>query len=47
MKKFYESPDLEKCSLMAQENLMTTPNVSDTGFGYDDNGPVQSIDPVN
>lgn len=44
MKKFYESPSVEKSSLMAEENLLTEeliPNVSETGYGFDDleNGP--------
>ncbi len=46
-KKFYEAPSAQLVSLMAQENLLTAPSVSDTGFGYDDQGPVQNIDPVS
>lgn len=36
MKKFYESPSVEKGSLMAEENLMTgvEPTVSENGGGY-------------
>lgn len=47
MKKFYESPSVEKCVLAAEEMLMTVPGVSDNGYGWDDNGPVSAIDPVN
>lgn len=46
MKKLYESPSIEKCNLAAEEMLMTTPSVSDTGYGWDDNGPVGVITPV-
>lgn len=46
MKKIYEAPSAQLCSLHAQEDLLTTPTVSNKGFGYDDNGPVQNIDPV-
>ncbi len=47
MKRIYEAPSVRLVSLMAQEDLLTNPTVSDTGFGYDDQGPVQNIDPVS
>lgn len=41
MKKLYESPSVEKNSLLAAENLMTEPSVSGGGYGYgwSDGGP--------
>lgn len=47
MKKFYEVPSIEKCNLAVEEKLMTAPSVSEGGYGYDDNGPVGAITPVN
>lgn len=36
MKKFYESPSVEKSILSAQENLMNAPGVSENGYGWAD-----------
>ena len=44
MKKFYESPDVEKCILTAQESLMNEPSVSGGGYGWSDNGPVEPVE---
>lgn len=45
MKKFYESPDFELCALTARDNMMVS--VSDEGYGWSDEGPVQNINPVS
>ena len=43
-KKSYESPDVEKCILNVQASLMTDgPTVSDTGYGWADQGPVSAV----
>lgn len=47
MKKLYESPSVEKNTLMAAEDLMTVPGVSDNGYGWSDDGPVGAVDPIN
>ena len=47
MKKLYESPVVEVCILTAAENLMTLPSVSDTGYGWEDGGPLQEVTPVS
>lgn len=45
MKKLYESPSVEKNSLMAAENLMAEPTVSGGGYGWSDGGP-EAVTPV-
>ena len=44
MKKFYASPDFELCALTARDDMMIS--VSDEGYGWSDEGPVQDINPV-
>ncbi len=46
MKKTYEAPSAELYSLNMQEELLADPTVSDTGYGWDDNGP-SAVEPVN
>lgn len=46
MKKIYEAPSAELYALHVQEDLLSAPSVSDTGYGWDDNGPTP-VDPVN
>lgn len=42
MKKIYEVPSAEVYHLCVQDNLLSKPSVSDSGFGFDDVGPVDS-----
>lgn len=43
-KKTYEAPDAQLFRLCAEEELLTVPGVSDTGYGWDDQGPVNPVD---
>ena len=45
MKKIYESPSVEKNSLLAEENLMAEPSISGGGYGWADGGP-EAVKPV-
>lgn len=43
MKKIYEAPSAELYSLHVQEELLTGPTISNAGYGWDDNGPVEPV----
>lgn len=40
MKKIYEEPSVTRYCLNVQDELMEGPTVSNTGYGWDDVGPV-------
>lgn len=42
-KKIYEAPSAELFCLNVQEKLLEGPTVSDTGYGYDDQGPIKAV----
>ena len=43
-KKNYEAPEAQLFQLRAKEELLADPTISDTGYGFDDVGP---LNPVN
>jgi hypothetical protein len=42
-KKTYEAPEAQLFRLRAEEELLTVPSVSDTGYGWDDDGPITPV----
>lgn len=43
LKKTYETPDAQLFQLRAKEELLAEPSISDNGYGYDDVGPLNSV----